>query len=96
MNQKFLYITRKDCAQANPHRVNHHWLELPDGRVLMSVEFVDEPHKDAFERTAATEPVAQDEPISAAHAAILAHLGVQAGDTAKVARKKLKAIHGLL
>ena len=96
MQQTFLYILNKDCAVANHHKLNHHWLELPDGRVLMSAEFVDEAHQTSFEKMATVEPVAQDEPVSPEHAAVLAHLGVKAGDSLKQVRKSAKKIHPLL
>lgn len=96
MNQKFLYIVRRDVAQANMHRLNHHFIDLPDNQVLMSAEFVDEAHQDSFQKTATVQPVAQDEPLSAEHAQVLSHLGVQAGQSLKQVRKLVKRAHPLL
>jgi len=94
---KYLYIVPKDVAQANIHRLNANWIDLPNGKVLLSAEFNDEPHQDDFHRTASAEPVAHDgELVSEEHVQQLAHLGVKIGHTHKQIRALAKKIHGLM
>jgi hypothetical protein len=97
MNQRFLYIIDRDVALANISRINFHGIDLPNGQMLVSAEFMDEAHQESFHQHASCEPVAHDgETVSHGHAAQLAHLGVQKNHTHKQVRQILKKIHGLM
>jgi hypothetical protein len=98
INPKFLYICPKDVALAHAfrHCTISHCIDLPDGNVLLSAEFLDELKKGDLEKNVTVEPCAEDEPVSNKHAAQLAHLGVKAGHTAKQIRKLAKAVHPLI
>jgi len=99
INPKFLYICPKDTFQAHgcKHFISAHAIDLPDGSVLVSGEFPDEQRKEGFEKHVTVKSIAQDgETVTADHAALLAHLGVQAGHTAKQVRALAKKIHGLM
>ncbi len=98
INPKFLYVCPKDVAtiHAARHCSISHWIDLPDGNVLLSAEFLDEQKQTDLENNVTVEPCAHEETVSEKHAAQLAHLGVQAGHTAKQIRKLAKKIHGLM
>lgn len=97
MNQKYLYILDRDVALANVSRINFHGIDLPNGKMLVSAEFMDEAHQESFHQHASCEPVAHDsEAISGHHAKQLEHLGVQTGHSHKQVRALAKKIHPLL
>jgi hypothetical protein len=84
-------------AQASKHCGVAHWIELPDGRVLVSSEFTDEMKKDDLERNVSVEPCCHDnETVSDAHLKALEHLGVQKQHTSKDVRKLAKRQHPLM
>lgn len=94
---KYLYIVPQDVAQANIHRLNAHWIDLPGGKVLLSAEFNDESHQVDFHKTVSAEPVAHDgELVSDKHAQQLAHLGIKPIHGHKQIRAVVKKIHGLM
>jgi hypothetical protein len=79
------------------HFINSHWIDLPDGNVLLSGEFSDEQRKDDFEKNVTVQAVAHEgDTVTEAHAQVLAHFGVKAGQTAKQVRTLAKKIHGLM
>ena len=94
INPKFLYLCPRDTAIAHgKHFINSHWIDLPDGSVLLSGEFADEQRKDDFEKNVTVQPLAHDgDTVSEAHAQVLAHLGVKAGHTAKQVRTLAKKV----
>lgn len=99
INPKYLYIHPKESARVllMRHASVTHSIDLPNGLVLTSAEFHFEDLKDRFEQHDQVQPVAHDgDRVTADHAAILSHLGVQAGHTAKQARTALKKTHGLM
>jgi hypothetical protein len=96
---RYLYIQKKDTANTlfKRHAANSHYIDLPGGLIISSVDFTFEDQKDFFEQHDQVQPVAHDgETISEQHANVLAHLGVKAGHTAKQARAALKKTHGLM
>ena len=96
---RYLYIHPKESARAllMRHASVTHSIDLPNGLVLTSAEFHFEDQKDRFEQHDRVQPVAHDgELVTESHAQVLAHLGVQAGQTAKQVRTLAKKIHPLL
>jgi hypothetical protein len=98
LNPKFLYLVPRDVVMAQSHHLlSAHFLDLDNGKVLLSGEFADEQRKDLFEQNVFAEPIAHDgDTVTEAHAQTLAHLGVKAGHTAKQVRALAKKIHPLL
>jgi hypothetical protein len=73
-----------------------HYIDLPDGRVLVSANF----HSEHFQQRWAAQPhvesVANDDaPVSAKHGETLKHLGVKEGQTKDDVRKLVKKVHRL-
>ena len=96
---RYLYIQKKDTANTlfKRHAANSHYIDLPGGLILSSVDFTFEDQKDRFEQHDRVQPVAHDgELVTESHAQVLAHLGVKAGQTAKQVRTLAKKIHPLL
>jgi hypothetical protein len=94
---RYLYILPKDVAfaQTQKHFSAAHWIDLDNGFVLMSgrLHNDDDSHKEAFEKNVSVQQVAHDgDTVTESHAAMLAHLGVKAGHTAKQVRALAKQV----
>lgn len=98
MFTKFFYIVPGDVAVSNLHRFrNFHYVNLPDGRVLLSGEFHDEQFKQDWERNASALPVAHGgDTVSEEHATVLDHLGVKPGHSHKQLRSLVRKHHPLM
>lgn len=92
INPKFLYVCPPEAVKGK-HFVNTHYINLPNGKVLLSSEFADEYYKDDFERNVTVQAVAPDgETVTVEHAELLAGIGVMEGHTHKQVRTLAKAI----
>lgn len=68
-----------------------HWIDLPDGRILVAANFHSEYFADRWMGQGHIEKVAHDdEPVSSTHGQILNHLGVKAGHSKDEVRKHVK------
>jgi hypothetical protein len=76
-----------------------HYIDLPNGRIIVAVDFADEGAEEAFglrsaSRKSLPHPVFEGtDKIAAHHVAELGHLGVDKNSTVRDVIKKVSAIH---
>jgi hypothetical protein len=89
-----LHICPADIADTvGRHAVTWHWVTLPDGKVLLSTDFISDIEQETFEKHATVEPlphIFDPSPIDQKHVDSLKHIGVKAGHTTKDVRKLAK------
>lgn len=90
------YIVDRDVALAGgKHFDSFHFVDLPNGQVLMSAEGEGTGHR-LFSRHVTAEQLAAEGPIDGSHAGKLAHLGVKKGHTLKEVAQAARAVHRLM
>ena len=91
------YIAPKHVVLGSvPYFKDSHWLELPDGSVLLSAAFHRDDHQDRFEEHTTVMPLPpkhSTEVLSDEHVNRLGHLGIVKGHSMKQALAHIKKNH---